>query len=98
MAADGDWKLVIESPMGAQEAQLTVKTKSATAFDGVLNGQSGQQTFEGTIEGDTLIWQTDITVPVLLTIDFSLTVAGDAMSGSAKLGMFGSAPVTGVRA
>jgi hypothetical protein len=98
MAADGDWKLVIETPMGPQEAELTVKTKSKTAFDGVMNGQAGQQTFEGTIEGDRLIWQTDITVPMALTIDFSVTVDGDAMSGNAKLGMFGDAPVTGARA
>ena len=98
MALDGDWKLVIETPMGLQEAQLTIKTKSETAFDGVMNGQNGQQAFEGAIEGGTLAWQTDITVPMPLTIDFSVTVAGDAMTGSAKLGMFGNAPVTGARA
>jgi hypothetical protein len=98
MAAEGDWKLVISTPMGPQEAQLTVKTKSDIAFDGVMNGQSGQQTFEGTIEGNTLTWQTDITVPVRLTIDFTVTVDGDTMSGNAKLGMFGNAPLTGARA
>ena len=84
--------------MGLQEAQLTIKTKPETAFDGVMNGQTGQQAFEGAIEGSTLAWQTDITVPMPLTIDFSATVAGDAMTGSAKLGMFGNAPVTGARA
>src|SRR5271157_4387333 len=98
MAADGDWKLVIETPMGPQEATLTVKTKSDTAFDGVLDGQSGRQEFEGTIEGDSLMWQTDITVPMPLTIGFSVTVEGDALNGSATLGMFGTAPVTGARA
>jgi hypothetical protein len=98
MAIDGDWKLVINTPMGAQEAQLSVKTKSDTAFDGIMNGQSGQQTFEGTIAGDTLTWQTNITVPMPLTIDFTATVDGDTMSGNAQLGMFGNAPLTGARA
>lgn len=98
MALDGDWKLVIKTPMGPQETQLAIKTKSETTFDGVMNGQNGRQAFEGTIEGDNLAWQTDITVPVALTIDFSVTVAGDTMTGSAKLGMFGNAPVTGARA
>jgi len=95
---DGNWKLVINTPMGPQEAQLTVKTKSDIAFDGIMNGQSGQQSFEGTIAGDTLTWQTDITAPMPLTIDFTATVEGDEMSGNAKLGMFGNAPLTGVRA
>ncbi len=98
MSVDGDWKLVLETPMGPQEAQLTVKTTSATAFDGVMSGQAGEQTFAGAIDGDTLTWTTDITTPMPLTLEFDVTVAGDTMSGSAKLGMFGSAPVTGARA
>ena len=95
---DGDWKLVIQSPMGAREAELSVKRKSDTAFDGVMNGEPGHQQFEGKIEGDTLSWQTEITTPIMLTLDFTVTVAGDTLSGQAKLGMFGSAPVTGARA
>ena len=98
MAADGDWNLVIETPMGAREAQLSVKTKSDAAFDGVMNGESGRQEFEGRIEGDTLSWQTEITSPMPLKIDFTVTVAGDTFSGTAQLGMFGAAPVTGARA
>ena len=95
---DGDWKLIIQSPMGAREAELSVKRKSDNAFDGVMSGESGLQEFEGQIEGDTLSWQTEITTPIMLTLDFTVTVAGDALSGQAKLGMFGSAPVTGARA
>jgi len=98
MAADGDWKLVINTPMGPQEAELSVKTKSGAAFDGVLDGQQGRHEFEGRIEGDTLSWQTEITTPMALTIDFTVTVDGDALSGSAQLGMFGAATVTGSRA
>ena len=98
MAVDGDWKLVLETPMGPQEARLTVVSTSAETFDGVLNGASGQQTFVGSIEGNTLIWQTDITNPMPLTLDFNVTVEGDSLTGSAKLGMFGDAPVTGARA
>ena len=98
MAADGDWNLVIQTPMGSQEAKLTVKAKSPTAFDGTMSGQNGQQAFEGAIDGDKLTWQTDITNPMPLTLEFTVTVEGDAMNGSAKLGMFGDAPVTGARA
>ena len=98
MAADGEWKLVINTPMGPQEVEFSVKTKSDAAFDGVLNGQSGRQEFEGQIAGDTLTWQTDITTPMPLTLDFTVTVEGDALSGQVQLGMFGPAAVTGARA
>jgi hypothetical protein len=98
MAVDGVWKLVLETPMGPQEALLTVKGSSASAFDGVLSGSSGEQTFEGAIDGETLTWQTDITTPMPMTLDFAVTVDGDAMTGEVKLGMFGAAPVTGSRA
>ena len=98
MAADGVWKIVIETPMGAQEAHLTVRATSATTFDGVLAGSSGDQTFVGGIDGATLTWRTDITSPMPLTLDFTVTVDGDAMTGETKLGMFGTAPVTGARA
>ena len=97
MTMDGDWKLVLETPMGPQEAQLTVKATSDTTFDGVMSGASGQQPFMGAIEGDSLVWQTDITSPMPLTLEFNVTVDGEAMTGSVKLGMFGNAPVTGTR-
>jgi len=97
MAIDGDWKLVLDTPMGPQEALLSVKTTSDTAFEGMMSGASGQQTFEGAIAGETLTWQTDITSPMPLTLEFNVTVDGDTMNGSAKLGMFGTAPVTGAR-
>ena len=95
---DGDWKLVLETPMGPQEAQLNVKATSDATFDGVMSGPSGEQTFAGAIEGETLVWQTDITSPMPLTLEFNVTVDGDTMNGGVKLGMFGNAPVTGTRA
>ena len=98
MAVEGDWKLVLETPMGPQDAQLVVRPTSDTTFDGTMSGNSGQQTFAGAIAGNTLTWQTDITSPMPLTLEFTVTVEGDALTGEAKLGMFGVAPVTGARA
>jgi hypothetical protein len=97
MAVDGDWNLVLETPIGPQEAVLKVKARSDAAFDGALIHQASEQTFEGSIEGDTLIWRTDITSPVPLTLEFAVTVDGGTMSGTVRLGMFGEAPVIGTR-
>ena len=33
-----------------------------------------------------------------MTLEFEATVSGDTMNGNVKLGAFGSAPLTGVRA
>jgi hypothetical protein len=39
-----------------------------------------------------------ITQPMPLTLDFSGTIDGDAMSGTVQLGMFGSSPFRATRA
>ena len=49
------------------------------------------------MDGDTLTWSADITSPMPLTLDFTAKVAGDSMTGTVKLGMFGNSTMTGVR-
>ena len=61
-------------------------------------GAMGEQSIEGKVSGDTLTWSTSITSPMPMTLEFNATVSGDAMSGTVKLGAFGSAPLSGVRA
>ena len=46
MSADGSWKVTINSPMGAQEATLTLKT-DGDSLSGSLDGPQGTQDFEG---------------------------------------------------
>ena len=97
MSADGNWKITINSPMGAQEVNATITTNGDT-FTGTTSGRMGEQTIEGKVAGDTLTWSAAITQPMPMTLEFTATVAGDSMSGNVKLGAFGSAPLTGVRA
>ncbi len=96
MSADGNWKITINSPMGAQEVEAAITTSGDT-FTGSTKGRMGEQTIEGKVNGDTLTWSTSITQPMPMTLEFSATVNGDAMTGNVKLGAFGSAPLTGVR-
>jgi len=49
---------------------------------------------DGKVDGDTLSWT--MATPKM-TVAFEVRVAGDAMTGNAKLGMFGDAEVTGTR-
>lgn len=97
MSADGNWKITINTPMGAQTVDAEIKTNGDT-FTGTTKGQMGEQSVEGKVNGDTLTWSTAITSPMPMTLEFTATVAGDSMTGNVKLGAFGNAALTGVRA
>ncbi len=97
MSADGNWKITINSPMGAQTVDASLKTNGDT-FTGTTKGAMGEQAVEGKVAGDKLTWSTAITSPMPMTLEFEATVSGDSMTGNVKLGAFGSASLTGVRA
>ena len=95
-AADGDWKIIINTPMGAQEVNASITTSGDT-FTGKTSGRMGDADVSGTVAGDTLTWSAAITQPMPMTLEFEATVSGDAMTGNVKLGAFGNAPLSGVR-
>jgi hypothetical protein len=96
MSADGTWKIVVQTPLGTQEVTARIVTDGGT-FTAATEGAMGSQQVSGQVLGDTLTWTAKITNPMPLTIDFEATVAGDSMRGTAKLGLFGDAPLTGER-
>jgi hypothetical protein len=96
MSADGNWKITIDTPVGAQTVNATIKTNGDT-FTGTTEGQMGKQEVTGKVDGDTLTWSADITNPMPMKLEFTATVAGDKMNGNVKLGMFGNAPLSGER-
>ena len=96
-AADGTWKITINTPMGAQEVTAEITTSGDT-FTGKTSGRMGDSEVSGKVDGDTLTWSAAITTPMPMTLEFTATVAGDAMTGNVKLGAFGNAPLAGVRA
>ncbi len=97
MSADGTWNLTLSTPMGAQQVTAVIVTSGAT-FTGTTKSAMGEQTVSGAVDGDTLTWSANITSPMPMTLEFTAKVAGDAMTGTVKLGAFGSAPLSGVRA
>jgi hypothetical protein len=97
MSADGNWKITINTPMGARTMDVAITT-SGDSFTGAVNSEMGSQEVTGKVDGDTLTWSTDITNPMPMKLEFSAKVEGDKMSGNVKLGMFGNAALTGERA
>jgi hypothetical protein len=98
MSIDGTWKLTFDTPIGTQETTLEAKAVGA-ALTGTQSGRDGSQAIhDGAVDGDEASWSLAISSPMPMTLEFKGKVDGDAMSGSVKLGMFGEARFTGVRA
>ena len=97
MAIDGTWSADMETPMGMQTILLQLAS-AGTTLTGKMSGSGGSvELFDGQVEGNKASWKADITQPMPLTLEFSVTVDGAGMSGSVKLGAFGDAPLTGKR-
>ena len=94
---DGSYDCVVKSPLGDQKTTFTVKSDGAT-FTGTNAGAMGSMDVTGSVDGDTLNWQQQMTVPMPMTLDCTATVDGDAINGSVTAGAFGSFPMTGRRA
>ena len=98
MAVDGNWNIVMTTPMGERKATLTLASAGGTLTGTQgADGNSGE-IFDGTVSGDDVAWKISITNPMPLTLAFSGKVAGDSMSGEMGIGGMGSVPYTGTRA
>jgi len=61
-------------------------------------GAEGEQGFSGTVEGNRLKFDLKVEKPMKITLKYDLTVDGDRISGKVKMGIFGSARLSGHRA
>src|SRR5262249_49333678 len=98
MAADGNWNLVMSTPMGERNASLSLKSSGGTLTGTQRDDGNSTEIFDGTVAGDDVAWKVSITNPMPLTLAFTGKVAGDSMSGEMGIGMMGSFPFTGTRA
>ena len=96
MSIDGNWEVSISTPMGEQKATVSLAADGGK-LTGKIDSAMGSQEFEGTVDGNTVAFDFDITSPMPMTLKVSATVEGDNINGNVGLGMFGSAPLTGKR-
>ena len=97
-AVDGTWDTIVKSPLGDQKSTLTVKSDGAT-FTGTNAGAMGSVDItDGTVDGNTIAWKMNMTVPMPMTLDCTATIDGDTITGSVGAGAFGSFPMSGTRA
>lgn len=97
MSIDGSWDCVVASPMGKQKSVLTFVTDGATLTGTNAATMSTDAIVEGRVEGNALFFKTNMTVPMPMTLIWTLAIDGDALSGGVEAGPFGRSPVTGTR-
>jgi hypothetical protein len=98
MAIDGTYHITLHTPMGDQEAKLTLKTDGDAVTGTSESAMTGVSEIEdGKINGNELTWTENVKTPMgSLTLNMTVTVNGDKISGQAN-SPFGPLPLEGSR-
>jgi len=80
--AEGDWQLVIDTPMGKREPKVTFKV-DGSELSGIFAGQMGSSDFSGgSVDGNDLAWTLDIqAMGQSISMKCKVTVDGDKLTG-----------------
>ena len=99
MSVAGTYDTVVKSPMGEQKGTFTVVPgDDGNTFTGSMAcGMGSMDVKDGKIDGDTLTWAMDMTVPMPMTLNCTANVNGDQLTGTVNAGAFGDMPLTGQR-
>ena len=98
MSVAGTYDCTIKSPMGDQASKFTVTVDGDSFTGNMAGGMGAMDVADGKVDGDTLTWTMNMTVPMPMKLDCDATVAGDTLTGNVKAGAFGTFPLTGTRA
>lgn len=80
----GNWEMVSEGPQGTMTQTLTIEQESSK-IKGTIKGQRGDAPFEGTVDENKISFTVKRQTPNgEMTIEYSGTIDGDAIKGTAK--------------
>jgi hypothetical protein len=96
MSALGSWQVTLVAPMATQQMLLRILTLSDD-FTGIIESAMGNMNITGTASENRLHWVMDVKKPMRIKVTCEVVVEGDTLSGTAKLGIFGKAKMTGRR-
>ena len=95
MAIDGTYTIEISSPMGKMEEKFILQTKG-NVLTGKAESPMGTHDINGNVNGNEFSWETDINSPMgKMHLVISGKVTGNEISGSVKIGNFGTSPFQG---
>ena len=98
MAIDGIYNITIKTPMGDQQAKLTLKTDGDTLTGTSESAMTGvNELTEGKVNGNALAWTENATTPMgPIELNMKATVDGGKISGEA-VSPLGPMPFEGSR-
>ena len=98
MSVAGTYDCVTKSPMGDQKSKFTVNV-DGDSFTGQNAGAMGSMdVVDGKVDGNTLTWKMNMTVPMPMTLEGNATIDGDTLTGTINAGAFGAMAMNGTRA
>jgi len=94
----GKYACVVKSPLGDQKSVLSVTDNGDGTWTGSNDGDQGSLACNDcTVDGNTINWTSDMTVPMPMKLECNATIDGDTITGGVKAGMFGTFPLNGTR-
>ena len=94
---DGDWKLVLSTPMGPQAFTGKFATDGDKLSGSFKMNAMDEVFFTGVATGNHLKWDLKVTKPMSITLKYEATIDGDRLAGKCKMGIFGTAKLVGER-
>jgi len=99
MNASGNWNLTIKTPMGEQKMKVQLIEDGEILTGTVQDANQPVTAIKmGSIKGNQLAWKFDVKKPFSATVAVAVQIDGNAMTGTAKAGVFPLARVIGSRA
>lgn len=93
----GTWDATVSTPMGAQQFTLDL-TVDGDAVQGTATRENDTMPLhDGHLHEGTAVFHVPMEHPMKLTLEFTVTVDGDALTGRAKAGFLPSFDVTATR-
>ncbi len=91
----GTWDVTISTPMGAQAVSLEFTDEHSGV---ARRGADTAPLQDVSVVGSEASFSVKVTQPVSITAKCTVTVDGDAMTGTASAGFFGKVALSGTRA
>jgi aerobic carbon-monoxide dehydrogenase large subunit len=95
--ADGEWRLVLATPLGPQTFTGYFATEGDVIRGTLHSGDLDPASFEGTVDGARCKWDLKVTKPISITLKYDVLIDGDKLTGKVKMGIFGNAKLSGER-
>ncbi len=97
MSVAGVYDCVTKTPMGDQNSVLTIEVDGDAITGSNVGAQGSMELEDGKADGDSATWTMNMTSPMPMKLEASVSVDGDALTGSVKAGAFGEMAMTGTR-